>query len=395
MAMEQESIALVLAGGGARGAYEAGALSALLPALPEDQRPNLIVGSSVGAVNGAYLAATLPDGIEPSLAQGRAIWEGIRWGDVLATPSLRDLDRILRGVVNFTGLLTLHVPALLDATPLKPTLERLIPFARIEKHVDDGALLAVAVVATSALTGRSVVFHYGGTPDEVRDQKRGIDYVASTLTEQHVRASAAIPAAFPAVEIEGGPAAGWYFDGGTRLNAPIKPALSLGAERVIVVGLNSIAPESDRIAGPERPDLFGGAAHIIDALLADPLVEDIQTLTTINELVGDHARKGHRKVPYIFIAPPAHDTLGEIARDVFRRHYGKLVHLHRSPQLAFLGRLVDADADALHGELLSYLFFAPEFARALIERGRADAEAWLAEPHDDGMWDTGSLGRNR
>ena len=69
--------------------------------------------------------------------------------------------------------------------------------------------------------------------------------------------------------------------------------------------------------------------------------------------------------------------------------------MHRSPQLAFLGRLIDADADPLHGELMSYLFFAPEFARALIERGRADAEAWLAEPHDDGLWDTGPLGRHR
>ena len=42
--------------------------------------------------------------------------------------------------------------------------------------------------------------------------------------------------------------------------------------------------------------------------------------------------------------------------------------------------------DAAHGELLSYLFFAREFARALIELGRADAERWLAEPHDDGLW---------
>jgi NTE family protein len=393
--MSDQPIALVLAGGGARGAYEAGVLSVLLPALPENQRPNLIVGSSVGAVNGAYVAATLPEG-DAALANGREVWEEIRWSDVLATPSLRDLERLSRGIVNFTGLLSLHVPAFLDASPLAATLESAIPFSRIAEHVEAGRLEALAVVATSARTGRSVVFHCGGTPDAIRDDKRGIDYVPATITEEHVRASAAIPALFPAVQIEDGPASGWYFDGGTRMNAPIKPALSFGAERVIVIGLNSIKPGGeDRIAGDERPDLVAGAAQVIDALLADPLVEDIQTLTTINELVGGRRLETHRLVPYIFVAPPARDTIGQIARKVFKRHYAGLLQARRSPQLAFLGRLMDANADALHGELLSYLFFAPEFARALIERGQADAQAWLEEPHDDGLWDTGPLGRER
>ena len=390
--MPDQCIGLVLAGGGARGAYEAGALSVLLPALPPEERPNLIVGSSVGAINGAYVAATLPDDIG-AMAAGAAIWERTRWGDVLATPSLLDLDRIVRGLITFTGLVSLPIPALLDATPLRRTLERVIPFPRIAENLASGALSALAVVATSASTGRSVVFHQGGTPDEVHDDKRAIDYVATTIGEPHVRASAAIPALFPAVELEDRSAPGWYFDGGTRLNAPIKPALSLGAERVIVVGLNSIAPGGGRIASLERPDVFAGAALIIDALLADPLVEDVQTLTTINTLVTDTARTGHRRIPYIFVAPPERDTIGQIAREIWRRHYGGLLQAHRSPQIAFLGRLFDADADPLHGELLSYLFFAPEFAEALIARGRADAEAWLAEPHDDGLWDTGPLGR--
>src|ERR1700754_2165011 len=132
--MPDELIALVLAGGGARGAYEAGALSVLLPALPVDQRPNLIVGSSVGAVNGAYVAATLPDGGDATLSAGRAIWEELRWNDVLATPSLRDLERLARGAVTFTGLLSLDIPALLDASPLEQTLERVIPFPLIAEN---------------------------------------------------------------------------------------------------------------------------------------------------------------------------------------------------------------------------------------------------------------------
>ena len=76
----------MLAGGGARGAYEAGVLSVLLPALPRDQRPNIIVGASVGAINGTYVAATVPDGGDPTLAAGRAVWEHMEWGDVSPRP---------------------------------------------------------------------------------------------------------------------------------------------------------------------------------------------------------------------------------------------------------------------------------------------------------------------
>ena len=184
----------MLAGGGARGAYEAGVLSVLLPALPRHQRPNIIVGASVGAINGTYIAATVPDGGDPTLAAGRAVWENLEWGDVSASPSLKDLERIARGAVNFTGLLSLDIPSLLDTSPLGRTLQRAIPFPAIAEHVANQQLITAAVVTLSARTGRSIVFHTGGTPDQVRDDKRGIDYVPAALTETHVRASSAIPA---------------------------------------------------------------------------------------------------------------------------------------------------------------------------------------------------------
>ena len=237
-------------------------------------------------------------------------------GRRLASPSLKDLERIARGAVNFTGLLSLDIPSLLDTSPLGGTLQRAIPFPAIAEHVANQQLITAAVVTLSARTGRSIVFHTGGTPDQVRDDKRGIDYVPAELTETHVRASSAIPALFPAVRLDDG----WHFDGGTRLNAPIKPALAFGAKRVIVIGLHSIAPGTP-LAGDERPDLAAGAALVLDALLADPLVEDLQTLTTINRLAGPE-----RQIPYIFVAPPERDTIGQIARDVFRRHYGGLLH---------------------------------------------------------------------
>src|SRR5204862_3860032 len=141
----------------------------------------------------------------------------------------------------------------------------------------------VAVTATSAYSGRTVVFHAGGgtpPPDPVRQ----IDYVDTELRPEHVRASGAIPVIFPPVHVAVPERArGWYYDGGTRLNTPIKPALALGAERVVVIGLNSIArAPGDRLAAELRPNLFEGAAQIVQALLIDRLVEDVRELAEEN-----------------------------------------------------------------------------------------------------------------
>ena len=253
------------------------------------------------------------------------------------------------------------------------------------------ALRACAVVATAAHTNRTVVFHDGGR-DPASDDRRGIDYMRIKLDDQHVRASAAIPVAFPGVEV-GRPrrAKGWYFDGGTRLNTPIKPALELEVERVIVIGLNSVAAARK---SSQRPDLFDGASQIVQGLLVDPVVNDVQTLATINETLihrGPGAGTDQRRViPYIFVAPRTPNRIGEIAGEVYKQHYAGL-HGLRSPDLAALGRVVGVTRSSTRGELFSYLFFAPEFASRLIELGRTDAKRWTEQDHDDGAWQRGHL----
>ncbi len=391
-----ESIGLVLAGGGARGAYEVGVLSVLLPWLQKrhGQRPDVIIGTSVGALNSAYLAAHARDDPATLGENGCRIWREIRYRDVLAplvSPGeLMAAGRVAASLV-FGGIAPY---SLLDPSPLAGTLARLIDFPEIHRNVADPNvhLRACAVVATAAHTNRSVVFHDGGrNPRD--DRRRGIDYVRTEIAGEHVRASAAIPVAFPAVDVNRPqPADGWYFDGGTRLNTPIKPALRLEARRVIVIGLNSLgaAPRSR-----QRPDLFDGASQIIQGLLVDPVVHDVQTLATMNETLvhatgATAGRRRRRIVPYIFIAPRTPNRIGEIARDVYRKHYAGLRGL-RSPDLATIGRLVGAGRSAIRGELFSYLFFAPEFARALIELGQGDAERWIRQRHDDGAWQRARL----
>jgi NTE family protein len=386
-----DAIGLVLAGGGARGAYEAGVLRALLPALAErGARPSIVVGTSVGALNAAYLATNADRDAAALAENARKEWLSISYSDVLEPfLSLRELAtawRLPLGVVDRRVL----PYGLLDPAPLRTKLEALVDPAKIHDNVAAGHLACCAVVATAAHTNRSVVFHEGG-PDPQGDDRRGIDYVRARLSVDHVLASAAIPVAFPAVHVAQPPAhAGWYFDGGTRLNTPIKPALKLGAERVIVIGLNSLASAE---SSQQRADLFDGASQLVQGLLVDPLINDIETLAQINEEVGDAGAGGRRHlVPYIFVAPREPNAIGRRARRVYDRSYGSArALLGDARDLYLLGRLVGADRNTTRAELFSYLFFAHEFAQELLELGEADASRWLAESHDDGVWQVGPL----
>jgi NTE family protein len=403
-------VGLVLAGGGARGAYELGALSVLLPALEaRGERPTVIVGTSVGALNAAFLAGTAERPVAEVVARGLEIWESLRFEDVLAhLGSPGAVRRLARYVGQFLGVPGARLDALLDPAPLPATLAARIPLDAIERNVGTPALHAAAVVATSALTSRSVVFHRGGGAPE-RDDKRAIDYVdvgAGGLTAEHVRASSAIPGAFPAVHVDAPTRArGWYVDGGTRLNTPIKPALELGAKRVVVVALNALGASvgtDGALAGEHRPDALEGAAQLLQAVLVDPLANDVATLASYNALVGDREETGgqgdgdrKQQVPYVFVAPQRRDAIGRLAQRVFDEHFADLRDAWRARDLAFLGRAVAGGSDPAHGELLSYLFFAPQFARELIALGRADAERWLAAPHEDGPWEIGPAGVQR
>ena len=395
---EGERIGLVLAGGGARGAYEIGALSVLLPELERlGQRPTVILGTSVGAINTAFLAATANLTATESVQLARERWLSIGWRDVLR-PILHPSTALagLRYAGAALGLPGVNLKALLDPAPLEGTLERWIDWEQLHANAGSDALDAAAVIATSALSARSRVFVEGRDAEEITPSHE-IDYESARLGPDHVRASAAIPLAFPAVRLErsGGDGA-WFFDGGTRLNTPIKPALDLGVDRVVVVATHSVDPrnDSDWHERDEAPDFGDGIVQLLFAMLVDPLISDVRMLGKINLLVADggtetsrryredRGRKPHREIPYMFIAPPSRDRIGDIAAETFARHHtgSRLV---RDPDIAILARLLGGISEP-HGELLSYLFFSPEFVAAAIEQGEEDARDWLERDWGDG-----------
>jgi NTE family protein len=386
----------VLAGGGARGAYEVGALAELLPRLPPDDRPRIVVGTSVGAINAAFVAATSDQPVAEALERGCEIWRQMRWESALAPlVSFAQLRIVLRSAADALRLPGARSWSMLDPRPLPATLARQVPFARIHENVEAEAITAAAVVATRASSSLSVVFCDSRGEQPATDHRRGIAYERARLDAEHVLASAAIPGAFPAVEVHEPPSArGWYFDGGTRLNTPIRPALDLGAERLIVVALHSPALGEVARPGP-RPQILDGIAQLLQGVLVDPLVNDVLTLTTINRLLGEqqHAEGSFKRIPYILIAPETPHEIGEIAVRVYERLYGRRRAFgRRRGSVARLGRLLDVADDPLRGEMLSYLFFEPEFAEELIELGRRDARRWIAAQHDHGLWQVGPTG---
>jgi NTE family protein len=188
-------------------------------------------------------------------------------------------------------------------------------------------------------------------------------------------------------------AAGWYVDGATRLNTPVKPAIDLGAERVVVIGTSSIAPPPKHAGRHEAPppDFGTSAVHLLHGALTDPLAEDMRKVADINSFYADSARSPaavryrrarrrppYRPIPYMFIAPQRPDAIAELAARTFAERYGGLKSL-RSPELAVLHRLLGGHGST-HGELLSYLLFDRHFIRELIAMGRRDATAWLDAP---------------
>jgi NTE family protein len=419
-----KKIGLVLAGGGARGAYELGVLRQLLPWLaarlkeepgwPDDidvetWRPHIIVGTSVGALNAAFLAATADRLLEDALREGCEVWQQINWGkaveDLISISSAKEGVSAFLDFFKFPGA---HARRLLDPSPLRRTLtegkltDELtdgIPFEKIPRNVRESKELeAAAVVTTLASTSLTRVFYDGRAKKPDRDERRGVEYVPATLEVDHVLASAAIPSVFPPVKV----GQEWYYDGGTRLNTPIKPAIDLGATHLIVVSLHSL--ELGEVKPSGEPELLDGAKQLIQGLLIDPLVNDLHTLADINDIVAamsgksqkrevrlppDPPARPHEKryseIPYIVVAPKLRG-IGECAVKVYEKRGGAL-----PDNVSLLGWGLDIDGDSSRGELFSYLFFDEDFGSALVELGGADATKLIGRIERDELplWQTG------
>lgn len=378
---EHEKTGLILTGGGARAAYQAGVLHAILRILHDaGMRPgrtpfDIICGTSAGALNATALACRA-DNFASAVRGLLAVWENVATHAVYRADSLAVLRSGARwlSLLSFGALLRKWRAAppdsLLDNTPLAGLLHRVLDLPRLDAALGNGALHALAITASSYTSGQHLTFYQSAARVEPRP-RHGRQALATQIGVEHLLASSAIPFIFPAVPLYLGGRREYCGDGSMRQQAPIAPAIHLGATRVLVVGagrMSEAGPDAEGTGNGGYPNMAQVAGHALSSIFIDSLAADIERLQRINETLGRLAPEaraglGLRDVKLLVIAPS--ERLDSIAA----RHSASLP----APVRALLGAL--GALESRGAALASYLLFEAGYTRELIRLGERDTLA--------------------
>jgi NTE family protein len=359
--------ALVLSGGGARGAYQVGVLKAIAEWLPADAPCpfEVLVGTSAGALNAAAIGARAHS-LREAVQSLEEVWANFRVEQVVQSNSLTMLRSGLHWMAALlsAGWIAKPPRSLFDTTPLHELLTGAVPLDQIPVQIAAGRLHALAVATTSYTTGQAVAFFDGA------DDVDGWNRASRAGRRRHIdldvlMASAAIPFIFPAWSIDGN----HYGDGAMRQLAPLSPAVHLGANRVFVIGTRGSAaatPPTGAIAqAPPSPGHLLG--FVLDSLFTDGLSIDLERLNQINRLIVAAGHTEHRPIRATVIQPSVDPTT------IAMKHERGMPRSIRT-----LLRTMGA-YEARGGLLVSYLLFDKSYTCELMAMGYADAQARRAE----------------
>jgi len=390
-----DKAALVLSGGGARGAYEVGVMAGLVEVLGLGERGtapfDVFTGTSVGAINATYLAAHADRGDLGVQGLVRT-WESLELSrDVRLDPAgllgwPRSLPFLSWGRRQKADLGDHYGRAVLDPRPLEQIVEKNVPWERLTANVRAGIVRALMVSALDVAGGRTTMFAQlaeGTTVVPSKDKRR--EQREGPVTAEHVLASAAIPMLFPARRI--GDA--YYCDGGLRFNTPIAPALRAGSTRLLVVSLLHPDPPASRPrnALAQYPNPMFLLGKVLNALLLDPVDYDLQVLARLNMLIevlektlppSDFAdvmrvierERGlrYRHVRTLVFRPS--EDIGVLAGEYLREEHPRWRGAARIIGAAL--RRARSIGQSVETDLGSFLLFDGGFARVLMDLGRRD-----------------------
>jgi NTE family protein len=362
-------LALVLTGGGARGAYQVGVLRCLARNIPGLSFP-ILAGVSAGAINASFLAAH-PGTLAEATEELYGIWSRLEVEDIfridtvsLARHFTRWASRLVSG-----GMSLPEVRGLVDTGPLHDTIRHASTtvdgeLIGIQRNLERGTLRALALTALNYTTEQTVTWVQ--TRDMQPWSQPRHRSLPARITTEHVMASAALPLFFPAVRLGDD----WYGDGGIRLSTPLVPALRLGATRILAISPHHepTQEEANRPKNHGYPPPAQILSQLMDAVFLDILDEDVRRLESINKLVTrlpSEDENGLRDVAIRTVRPS--QALGRIASAYEPCLPTSFRYLTRS--------LGTRETDS--SDLLSFLMFQPDFLQRLLTMGEEDAEERL------------------
>lgn len=358
---------LVLSGGGARGAYQVGVLSAIADIAQSSgikEAFNIYSGVSAGAINASFLAAHADDFVEGCKALSD-LWSRLTSDQVFYS----DIGSIGKIGINWVksvsiGGMSGATPgqALLDTTPLHALLKEQLPYPKIQNNIDRGILKALAITAIDYQSSAAITFVQGqkDLPEWEKGRRKS---EKSQINAEHIMASSAIPLLFPPIGVD----TRFFGDGCVRNTAPCSPSIYLGADKILVIGVrrsSQTAYESLVLQNTKAPSVGRVLNVLLNSILLDGVELDVERLKRINSLIDEipphiHQNLPYKKVDVVWISPSA--DIGEIAA---QKHL-KLPHVIRY-LLKGLGTLQETS------EIISYLLFDPSFCTQLIESGYED-----------------------
>jgi len=355
-------IALILSGGGARGAYQAGVLKGLAEILPDKKNSpfKIISGVSAGAINGAKLACDI-ESFSNAIEKLIFLWSQITTDQVFKTDFL-SMNKFSFGLL---GNSEKKMDALLDTAPLLDFLNEHCDYKKIKKNMSSGIIDSLIITANNYTTGSATSFVQ--TSAAKLNWKDSLKQASlAEINAHHVMASSAIPILFSPVKID----SQYYGDGCVRNNTPCSPALRMGADKIFVIGVRTkmtsvIKNRSEKQSLTDQaPSMVRIFNNLLNAVLLDSVEQDVNRIQKINKLLTlvdqSASQKLFKEIPALSISPTA--DIGELAREQ-AHHLPRLIRM----TISALGSLDEAS------EILSYLLFEPHFCRKLIKIGYNDA----------------------
>lgn len=389
-----KKIALVLSGGAARGAYEIGVLKALLPEIQKIGGFKIICGTSVGSINACFLASVIHLPIDKMIEGLEHYWLTLKREHVFVE------NWAHAGLRSFLGSLRLGQPdfqGLLDNSPLKRILEEEVSWDQIRKNINNELIYAFTVTATSVTSGRSIVFYESHDLNciNVIPRDSHTRFVPDKINAVHALASTSIPIFFKPEYIRfkdhNVDHGDWFCDGGVRQNTPLSPALILGADALVIIGLHFT--EERFSPDTEKPGLLQNVGKLLNALFLDHIRFDTQRLNMVNEILESiddpsilerineqrlkRGKRPWRIIPDLFVYPSR--PISDIAEEIWDKYPETRKNFRTLDWLFKLGNL----KGHLRGDLLSYFFFNPHYSKALIDLGYKDG----LEKINSTIWD--------